>query len=320
MENLATLRLSGNPLRDKKFCSMNTDQMKGVLAARLEPAPVHDHLEAPPNAPIDETDIGRALGQPGRTTSSKEDIVNDDYDSRSDLDDFATPPTSAPHICSKLAASNTVREIQLHHNLFTVLPDSLSFFAKTLTSLSLAHNKLVGETYLGGLSGNEDLDLPALKELNLASNHMTSLAPLSLHLRAPRLQKLDVSFNRITAMPQGALCAVFPQLAVLIASNNHLIDLDPETIKGLRIVDVGNNDIAHLNPRLGLLGGSGGMERLVVSGNRFRVPRWNVLERGTDATLRWLRSRVPVAEMAAWEADGGVDGDEDLETHMADLD
>ena len=44
-----------------------------------------------------------------------------------------------------------------------------------------------------------------------------------------------------------------------------------------------------LNPRIGLLGGEGGLKRLEVMGNRFRVPRWSVLERGTDATLRWLR-------------------------------
>lgn len=74
-------------------------------------------------------------------------------------------------------------------------------------------------------------------------------------------------------------------------------------IKGLKIVDASSNDIAYLNPRIGLLGGPGGLEKLDVTGNRFRVPRWNVLERGTDATLRWLRGRVPVAEMAAWKGD-----------------
>ena len=198
------------------------------------------------------------------------------------------------------------------------MPDSLSFFAETLSSLSLAHNKLVGETYLGGPSGNEDLDLPALKELNLTSNHITSLVPLAVHLRAPQLQKLDVSLNRIPALPPGhQLLDAFPQLTVLLISNNHLIDLDPENIRGLRIVDAANNDIAHLNPRIGLLGGPSGLERLEVAGNRFRVPRWNVLERGTEATLRWLRGRVPVAEMAAWRnAEGYADGDDD----EADLD
>lgn len=349
MENLAMLQLSANPLRDKKFSSISTEDMKHILAARLEPAPVETNPEDRVSSPgTDETVIpwhGAAAGA--------DEHGDDHYDSRSELDDFATPPTSAPHsparsrshtlssqtwpvkgggvldrsntqisalhpvTCSKVASSTTVREVQLHHNLFVALPDSLSFFADTLTCLSLAHNQLTGETYLGGTSGDESLELPALKELNLSSNHITGLAPLVEHLRAPQLEKLDVSLNRISALPRaagGRLRDAFPGLAVLLASNNHLIELDPESIRGMRIVSAANNDIAHLNPRIGLLGGgsSGGLERLDVSGNRFRVPRWNVLELGTEATLRWLRARVPVAEMGAWrEANGQTEGEDD---------
>ncbi|KAK4234735.1 hypothetical protein C8A03DRAFT_18414 [Achaetomium macrosporum] len=346
MENLTNLRLSGNPLREKKFTSISTDEMKSILAQRLEP-------------PAEEADQGTG---PDASLANTEATAPDadgakhaeDDDSRSDLDDFVTPPTSSltspdpsrsetatwpvksggvldrsntqssslhPVICSKLAASHKVYEVQLHHNLFTALPESLTFFAETLTALSLAHNQLVGESYLGGASGNETLDLPSLKELNLSHNHITGLGPLVTHLRAPQLQKLDVSFNRLAALPQGTqLRDAFPTLTVLLASNNHLADLDPESIRGLKVVDAANNDIAHLNPRIGLLGGgggsngNGGLERLEVSGNRFRVPRWNVLERGTEATLRWLRGRVPVAEMAGWKGeDGQGDGEEELD-------
>lgn len=37
MENLMMLRLSGNPLREKKFSTISTEEMKGILALRLEP-------------------------------------------------------------------------------------------------------------------------------------------------------------------------------------------------------------------------------------------------------------------------------------------
>jgi len=338
MENLANLRLSGNPLREKKFSTASTDEMKSILAQRLEPEQVEQ-----PNQPVTSTQ-DEYFDADDSGAHAAADNQHDDDDSRSELDHFATPPTSAPAsparsrsqtatwpvksggvldrsntqssslhpvICSKLATSHKIYEIQLHHNLFTALPESLTFFAASLTALSLAYNQLVGETYLGGASGNESLDLPALKELNLAHNHITGLGPLTTHLHAPQLQKLDVSFNRLASLPQATqLRDVFPNLTVLLASNNHLADLDPETIRGLRVVDASNNDIAHLNPRIGLLGGSGGLERLDVSGNRFRVPRWNVLERGTEATLRWLRGRVPVAEMGAWKGEDGDDGDD----------
>ena len=335
MENLAMLRLSGNPLRDKKFCSATTDELKAVLASRLEPIVEPAAPEPAGSAWPADGKSAAAGGAPAQEENPALPTSHEDNnsDSRSD-DDFATPPTSAPHsparsrshtvsnstwpvksggildrsetessslhpvICSRVAAEHTVREIYLQRNLFTVFPDSLSFFADSLSTLSLAHNQLVGESYLGS---NEELALTSLKELSLASNHITGLAPLVNCLRAPALQKLDVSFNRVAGLPTGSqLKDAFPNLTVLLVSNNHLVDLDPESIKGMRVVDAMNNDIEHLNPRIGLLGGTGGLERLEVTGNRFRVPRFNVIERGTEATLRWLRGRVPVAEMGAW--------------------
>lgn len=346
MESLAMLRLGGNPLRDKRFCTATTEDIKTVLVGRLAPEPEPEpepelNAWAEPETSAGETQdelrdavtgLATNTGQAGHTGHHGDGNASDGLE-----EDFATPPTSAPHtparsrsqtlsnqlwpvkaggvldrsetgsaalnpvMASKVARENAVRDILLHRNMFTTLPDALSFFAETLAVLSLAHNELSGESYLGDSAVSEGLDLPALRELNLSSNHITGLGPLVRHLRAPGLQKLDVSVNRMAALPAGGqLRAAFPALTVLLASDNRLSELDPESITGLRIVDVTNNDIEHLNPRIGLLGGAGGLERLNVLGNRFRVPRFNVLERGTDATLRWLRGRVPVAEMGAW--------------------
>lgn len=328
MDSVAMLRITGNPLRDRKFTSLTTEELKDVLAARMEPAP--------------QPQIGEAVqfenGFPAApTTNSSASLVapvsgdDDDEGRLTDFDDFATPPTSAPPsparsrshtltsqswplkpgglldrtdtessslhpvICSKIAAAHTVREIRLQRNTFTQFPNSLSFFTDTITSLSMAHNQLTGESWL-----TEPIDLTALRELSLASNFITSLTPLTTNLCAPNLEKADFSFNRIVKLP--VLREFFPSLTVLLVSNNRLEELEPESIKGMRVVDASNNEIAHLNPRIGLLGGTGNLEKLEVTGNRFRVPRWNVLERGTEATLRWLRGRVPVAEMAEWKA------------------
>lgn len=364
MDNLAMIRLSGNPLRDKKFCSISTEELKGILASRLAPAEEEEEEELPeePAFPMrgDNHKETRTV-TPGRTRARSSAVQpGDDFDdSRCSDEDFATPPTSAPHsparsrshtlskeswvvkpggvldrsktessslhpvLCSRAASEHRVREVQLHHNLFYVIPESLSFFAETLTSLSLAHNQLTGESYMGDAGSGMKLELLALRELNLCSNHITSLVPLTSNLVSPALQKLDVSANRISALPPGTqLRDAFPDLTVLLVSNNHLVDLEPESIKGLRVVDASNNDIAHLNPRIGLLGGTGsngaavGLEKLDVLGNRFRVPRFNVLERGTEATLRFLRGRIPVAEMAAWKEnnkDSGVSHSSDDE-------
>lgn len=377
MDNLAMLRLSGNPLRDKKFCTADTDDIKEILASRLEPEPdmglgpgekgyiLNPQSDMTQNEMKDElrdavTELSTKAGAHVRQRSRKLSGASatggrgddDRDDSRSD-DDFATPPTSRPHsparsrsqtisnqlwtvknggvldrsetessslhpvISSRVAQEHTVYEIYLQKNLFTALPDALSFFASTLRTLSLSKNQLKGETYFGDAATSDGLELPALKELNLSCNHITGLGPLVKHLRAPVLQKLDVSMNRVSSLPADTqLRDAFPALTVFLAGNNHLAELHPEGIKGMLIVDVSNNDIEHLNPRIGLLGGEGGLQRFEVMGNRFRVPRFNVIERGTEATLRWLRGRVPVAEMGAWrEANQrtGADVDDDLD-------
>ncbi|KAI1483209.1 hypothetical protein F4774DRAFT_416749 [Daldinia eschscholtzii] len=336
MESLIMLRITGNPLRDKKFTSLTTEELKDTLAARLEPPPQTE------GGGIEQFGNGFSLVPPGISDAKPDAPVNGDNgeeEGRSDPDDFATPPTSAPNsparsrahtlssqtwpikpgglldrsntessslhpvVCSKIAAVHTIREVRLQHNTFTQFPNSLSFFTDTITCLSMANNQLTGESWL-----TEPIDLTALQELSLASNFITSLTPLTTNLCAPNLQKADFSFNRIVKLPP--LREFFPSLTILHISNNRLEDLDPEAIKRMKVVDASNNEIAHLNPRIGLLGGTGNLERLDVTGNRFRVPRWNVLDRGTEATLRWLRGRVPVAEMAEWRAKSGQGEDD----------
>lgn len=67
------------------------------------------------------------------------------------------------------------------------------------------------------------------------------------------------------------------------------------------MLNLHGNAIAHLEPGLGLLAAQG-LRTLVVSGNQFRVPRRDVLEKGTDAVLAWLRGRIPL------EQGGGEEG------------
>ncbi|KAL5606507.1 hypothetical protein BROUX41_002912 [Berkeleyomyces rouxiae] len=345
MGSLMMIRLSGNPLRDKKFGTITTEELKDILASRLEPPPAYHTLTPNRGACVDgsqpvdtkrpdspDTVIGpedsqSPNGSPTQCSPQQRSwtpVVNSEVvvanRTRSHtmssqqnwpvktggiLDRSQTESSSLhPVVCSKISSTNRIHEVYLQHNLFSIFPEALSFFADTLTSLSLADNLMVGESYL-----TEILELPVLKELNVMSNKITSLVPLTVYLHAPELDKIDASMNRINSIPRGLISA-FPKLSVLQIANNHIADLDPDTIAGLRIVDVSNNDIAHLNPRLGLLGGTAGLQRLEVMGNRFRVPRFSVLERGTEVTLRWLRSRVPVAEKAAWKDENGSDPDQ----------
>ncbi|KAG6026814.1 hypothetical protein E4U41_001164 [Claviceps citrina] len=347
MQGLTMIRLTGNPLRDRKLVSASTDELKAILAARLEPPP-------PYQEPSDQsimagyTRNGGEMDNKLGNASEMPSMALQGDDARSDgEDDFTTPPTSAPHTptrsrlrsetvvkdvwfvkpgglldlsrcgmsslvpqtCSAVAARNQVRQIQLHHNPIAMIPMPLTSFGSTLSVLSLAHAQLAGESYLA-----EPLNLPALRELSIMSNQVTSLGPLTQLLQAPVLEKLDATLNRITTLPSD-LKRAFPQLCVLLVPSNQLTQLEPDSIRGLRMVDASSNDIGQLDPRLGLLwgAGGGGLQRLDVTGNRFRVPRWTILEQGTEATLRWLRGRLPAEDMAAWRADHGEEtGDDDV--------
>ncbi|TVY71519.1 Leucine-rich repeat-containing protein [Lachnellula suecica] len=283
MDNLDILRIGGNPLRDKKFSGMTTEDLKRALKARMAP-PEHEAEK--------ETDADGAFYSapvspisPSRPSSSDWPVLPGGVLDRSNLQSHSLNPVAV----AEIAASNSIKTLELHHNKFSEIPSSIAFFAATLTSLSLAHNELNSDTFI-----KDAIELPVLKELNLSSNTFNSLQPLMQHLQAPQLEKLDISFNRLTSLP--ALRQHFPNLVTLFASNNTIRELSPESVKGLVTLDCSSNDINSLNSRIGLLGGPGGLQRLNVSGNRFRVPKYTILDKGTEATLAWLRDRIPAGE------------------------
>jgi Leucine-rich repeat (LRR) protein len=279
MESLDIFRVSGNPLREKKFSSMTVEDLKRALSSRLAPLETEIAQEESPEI------FTSCPSSPTRPSSSSWPVKAGGVLDRSNTQTLSLDPVLA----AETAINNTIRVLDLRHNLFKEIPSPITLFASTLTTLILSHNELANDTFL-----NEDLELPSLKELNLSSNTLISLHPLTTRLHAPSLEKLDISFNRLRSLP--ILRSSFPQLAVLLASNNSIKDLHPEAVKGLKVLDCSSNDIESLNPRIGLLGGPGGLERLDVSGNRFRVPKYTVLEKGTEATLMWLRDRIPVGE------------------------
>ncbi|RFU33634.1 hypothetical protein B7463_g2690, partial [Scytalidium lignicola] len=287
MESLDIFCISANPLQEKKFSSMTTEELKRALKARLEPQEDNEIIEET----FDENNISSAPLSPNPLILDWPVMPGGTLD-RSNTGLHSLNPVAIANI----ASNNAVKEFILQRNAFTEIPTSVAFFATTLTTLNLAHNELSSDTFL-----KDDIELPVLKELNLSSNTFNSLQPLIKHFQAPNLEKLDISFNRLTSLP--VLKTYFPNLIMLLASNNTIRELSPEAVKGLRVLDCSSNEINSLNARIGLLGGPGGLERLDVSGNRFRVPKYTILEKGTEATLSWLRDRIPVGESGAMEID-----------------
>ena len=153
-----------------------------------------------------------------------------------------------------------------------------------LWSLLTLLNKLAGTSYLP-----ESLCLPKLKTLDLTANAITSLSLLLSGLSAPSLTERNGSRNRCVDLP--VLRDHFPALKDVLAADNSIANLSFESIKGLQVLDVSGNEINFLEPEIGLLGGEG-LRTLLVGANRFRVPRRDVIEKGTGAILTWLRGRI----------------------------
>jgi Leucine-rich repeat (LRR) protein len=267
MEALENLTLAANPLRDRKFLTMNTEDIKRDLLSRIEPEDNGDTPEI----------FGDAIEQSKNTVNgwklTPSGTLDLSFQNLTEMDQGAI---------ISFAESNDIKQLYLQQNYLTTIPvvaGQLSF----MTVLDLSKNNIVDALA-------ESLELPKLRELRLSSNKIQTLDNLTSLLSAPKLQHLDVSQNRLT----GSLPSFrdfFPELMLLIASDNSITEVSAESLQGLKTVNLSNNDIDRLEPRIGLHVGT--LTSLDVEGNKFRVPNYAVLKKGTDAVLNWLRDKIP---------------------------
>lgn len=277
MDSLTVLRVANNPLGERRYLTMDTEELKRDLKARSLPEKsgqgTEKHQEEA-DLMLDRDEIKPRtwpIKPGGILDRSSTKLTNIEA---SDLDPLVT--------------SNDIKALNLPHNLLSCIPQVIGLMAHSLTTLDVSDNKLAGANYL-----SEELSLPNLRSLNLSSNSINTLQPLMDKLLAPSLADLNVSRNRLVSLLPFR--NVFPSLTSLNAADNSICVLGVEDVRGLHVVNVSGNEIDHLEPKLGLLAGEG-LRTLVVGGNRFRVPRRDVIDKGTDAVLTWLRSRIPEGE------------------------
>jgi Leucine-rich repeat (LRR) protein len=91
----------------------------------------------------------------------------------------------------------------------------------------------------------------------------------------------------------------------LLAGDNRFSEITPEALQGLQTANLASNNLQSLPAEIGLLWHEG-LKSFEVGSNAFRVPGYRVLEKGTEATLRWLRDRIP-----ADQAVEGGNGDDE---------
>ncbi|KAH0008102.1 L domain-like protein, partial [Aureobasidium melanogenum] len=271
MDSLDVLKVAANPLRERKLLNMSTEELKRSLTQRLRTSDQGDKGDEFEDEGIDiqsPRDSGSQWGVVSGTLDLRDkNLVDDDAD-----------------VLRSIFSTEDVRELKLARNNFVTIPFEISL-AQNLKVLDLSSCSL-GDTYL-----NEVVTLAALQELFLGSNKISNWEPLLSLLHAPRLSYLDVSNNRLI----GSVPRVrdsFPELKILHAANNRIDAVSHEALARLQSVDLADNNIGYLPPEIGLLWDQG-LKGLSVGGNTFRVPSHRILEKGTEATMLWLKDKIP---------------------------
>lgn len=279
MDTLTTIRIANNPLRERKFLTMDTDSIKRELRSRILPEESSENMEG------DIVSCQSSDPAAGRDAAKGWHIKPGGVVDRSSANLAAIEPSDFLPLVQK----NDTKSLILHHNLFAQLPLATELLGNSLRILDLSSNKLTGSGYI-----LTPLSLPNLRSMNLLNNAITSLSPLLDFLSASQLSDINVSRNRLTSLPP--LRKTFPALAYVHASQNSLSELPAEPVKGLQVLDVSGNAITYLDPKLGLLS-TQGLRTLLVGANKFRVPRRDVIDKGTEALLVWLKGRIPEEEL-----------------------
>ncbi|QIW94926.1 hypothetical protein AMS68_000444 [Peltaster fructicola] len=271
MESLTTLVLASNPLRHKKYLTMDAAGIKQDLRAFLDQIPedYDDEVASWGTAPEDPSFVSGWTLKPGGildlSNRGLTDSVNDTLGS--------------------FLKANEVRQLNLQGNKLTTIPPAL-WLGHNLRSLDLSNNPLEVD-YL-----TDELELPALIELAVANCRITRLSPLIHHLRAPELHSLQIHGNRLSgAVPD--LHEEYPQLMTLLAADNKFESVSADALRGYSTVDLTSNELQSLPAEIGLLWEEG-LKSFEVGRNAFRVPGHRVLEKGTQATMRWLKDRIKI--------------------------
>ncbi|XP_034487087.1 leucine-rich repeat-containing protein 40 isoform X2 [Drosophila innubila] len=191
--------------------------------------------------------------------------------------------TNVPDHVFELAAAEQVHVVDFARNQLRALPNGLQHMSKLVTELVLSHNAISQvHPFISQFT--------RIAHLNLSNNLLTDL-PLEFRV-LNTLRELNVANNRFTFIPKALY--ELQGLEILVASENRIKALNVAGLEGmsrLNTLDLRNNDIESIPP---ILGNLTNITHLELIGNPFRQPRHQILIKGTDAIMSYLRDRIPI--------------------------
>uniref|UniRef100_A0A8B9FFK8 Leucine-rich repeat-containing protein 40 n=1 Tax=Amazona collaria TaxID=241587 RepID=A0A8B9FFK8_9PSIT len=228
-------------------------------------------------------------------------------------------------IPEELLQLSHLKSLLLHHNELSVLPDGfgqlvsleeLDVSNNHLTDIPTSFALLINLVRLN-LACNKLQSLPAdlsamksLRQLDCTKNYLETV-PSKLATMAS-LEQLYLRKNKLRSLPEFPSCELLKelhagenQIEILNAENlKHLISLSvlelrdnkiksvPDEIallQKLERLDLSNNDISRLPYTLGNLPQ---LKFLALEGNPLRTIRRDLLQKGTQELLKYLRSKI----------------------------
>ena len=199
--------------------------------------------------------------------------------------------------------------------------NSLKALPRSIVSLEHVRDLNLSNNHLCELP-SEIGSLHALSVLDLSNNSLITL-PESVG-RLKSLSQLFVRMNRLTSLPDLSACECLKELGV---SNNFLPTLNPATLprgltklelrdnklktlsvdivllEALQRLDLANNDLQQVSPEISLMDN---LKVITLEGNPIRSIRRDVINRGSDAILKYLKTRLIPAESGDPAANGSA--------------
>jgi Leucine-rich repeat (LRR) protein len=214
----------------------------------------------------------------------------------------------------KIATLKELQILDLEGNTVSKLPDTISQLRRMrilllgdnhlatvpwkslekmgdLYQLDLFNNKLEGDL----LPTNGEITLSSLSNLDLHSNSLSTL-PSNLHL--PSLTQFNATQNFLAST--GTFFTSTPRAVHISLAQNQLLAI-PDGIVHLaylRSLDVSNNIIEHIDPRLGLLDE---LTTFMWMGNLIRMRAWGSMD--TEGIKAALRAKADEAVLKGIEED-----------------
>jgi Leucine-rich repeat (LRR) protein len=171
-----------------------------------------------------------------------------------------------------------LRVLNISNNQVTALP--MQEFCK----LPLAHLLAAKNQLSGTLFGPGATQMPRIQQLDVSVNSLESFSSTTIEL--PLLKELNIAFNRISTLP---VVSSWTSLAAFLAEENKFTEL-PEgftSLPQLRTVDFTGNDFSRLDPQIGTMNN---LESIKFAANPIRERKFLIM--GTAELKRDLRARL----------------------------